>query len=246
MPRPSPLERDIIQALTRHISQNEEVSLTELADECHVAKSTVVKAVQKLGFRGFGDLTYSARFNAQERGGLLPRRLVEGDSEAVARELAERFERCRGRHNLIFSGDRRLSAPLASYMSRKLAMFDIFATPSYDYAMVRAARGNGAAGPQGTGPGGFALFFFHRELPAQRGLGQQPGFGEGMFAAAEAAGFQVIVFSDDERALQDRADLLVRISPNGEADVDLYAVKALMLFEMALTRVSEMRGGADA
>ena len=241
MPRPSPLERDIIQALTRHISQNEEVSLTELAAECHVAKSTVVKAVQKLGFRGFGDLTYSARFNAQERGGLLPRRLVEGDPEAVARELAERFERCRGRHNLIFSGDRRLSAPLASYMSRKLAMFDIFATPSYDYAMVRAA-----AGPQGAGPGGFALLFFHRELPAQRGLGQQPGFGEGMFAAAEAAGFQVIVFSDDERALQDRADLLVRIAPNGEADVDLYAVKALMLFEMALTRVSEMRGGADA
>ena len=241
MPRPSPLERDIIQALTRHISQNEEVSLTELAAECHVAKSTVVKAVQKLGFRGFGDLTYSARFNAQERVGLLPRRLVEGDPEAVARELAERFERCRGRHNLIFSGDRRLSAPLASYMSRKLAMFDIFATPSYDYAMVRAA-----AGPQGAGPGGFALFFFLRELPAQRGLGQQPGFGEGMFAAAEAAGFQVIVFSDDERALQDRADLLVRIAPNGEADVDLYAVKALMLFEMALTRVSEMRGGADA
>ena len=75
----TPLERDIIQLLTQHISCNEEISLTELAEECHVAKSIVVKAVQKLGYGGFGDLTYNIRLNAQSAGGLLPRRPVSGD-----------------------------------------------------------------------------------------------------------------------------------------------------------------------
>lgn len=73
MPRFSPLERQILQALTSHISQNEEVSLTALAEECHVSKSSVVKAVQKLGYRGFSDLSYHVRFNAQtSSGSLLP------------------------------------------------------------------------------------------------------------------------------------------------------------------------------
>ncbi len=62
--RLSPLERQIMQSLVAHISQNEEVSLTELAEECHVSKSSVVKMVQKLGYRGFEDLTYDVRFNA--------------------------------------------------------------------------------------------------------------------------------------------------------------------------------------
>lgn len=245
MPRLSQLERGIIQALTKHISQNEEVSLTELAAECYVAKSSVVKAVQKLGFRGFGDLAYSARFNAREKDGLLPRWIVEGDSESSAHTLAEFFESCRDRHNLIFSGDRRLSAPLASYMSRKLAMFDIFATPSYDYAMIRPMSRQGDLDKSGMEHSGFALFFFHRELPSQRGLGQQPGFGEGMFAAVSEAGFRIIVISDDDRELQNQADLLIRIAPNGEADVDLYAVKTLMLFEMSLAHISKMRGEMD-
>jgi DNA-binding MurR/RpiR family transcriptional regulator len=42
--RYSQLDRAIIQAIVAHISKNEEISLTELAQECHVAKSSVVKA----------------------------------------------------------------------------------------------------------------------------------------------------------------------------------------------------------
>ena len=132
----TPLERDIIQLLTQHISCNEEISLTELAEECHVAKSTVVKAVQKLGYGGFGDLTYNIRLNAQSAGGLLPRRPVSGDVDDQVDRLSRLLWSCRDKHSILFSGDHRIGAPLSSYMCRKLAMFGIFASASYDYLMV--------------------------------------------------------------------------------------------------------------
>lgn len=231
------LERQIIQALTRHVSHNDEVSLTELARECHVAKSTVVKAVQKLGYGGFGELAYHARFSAQGRGGLLPHAVVEGDERRAVEELARMLFGCRGKHSVLFSGDRRVGAPLAAYISRKLAMFGIFASPSYDYLMLNDR-------PEMCGA---AVFFFHRELPERREMGQQPGYGEGMLRAARAAGYAVAVFTDDDdKEGQDAADLLVRMATNAEAGVDLYLARVLMMFEMVLVRLSELRASERA
>lgn len=234
MPRFSPLERQILQALTSHISQNDEVSLTALAEECHVSKSTVVKAVQKLGYHGFSDLSYHVRLNAQtSSGGLLPRAITEKPFDKAAEELAGCFGRCMGRRNFIFSGDRRCSALIASYMSRKLAMFDIFAAPSYDYAMTSA----------GVLPPGVAFFCFHRELPKHTQLGQQEGYGEGMLLAARNTGFYIVALSDDpdKRLPSGGPDLLLTISPNEGMDVDLYAPRVIMLFEAALSRLSATR-----
>lgn len=225
----TPLEHDIIQLLTQHISCNEEVSLTELADECHVAKSTVVKAVQKLGYGGFGDLTCNVRLNAQHAGGLLPRRPVSGDLDAQVDALAHLLWSCRDRHSILFSGDNRIGAPLSTYMCRKLAMFGIFASASYDYLMVE----HHALEP------GAAIFFFHRELPGRAEWGQRQGYGEGMLRAARAAGFSIAAFSDDpDKGAQEGADLLIEIEENDEAGVDLYLTRVLMVFEMALARMS--------
>lgn len=227
------LELNILQAITDHISQNEEVSLTELADECHAAKSTVVKAVQKMGYQGFTELTHNARFNAQTSStSLLPRRVTVGDVAAEADLLAGCFARCHGGRNWIFSGDRRCGELLASYMSRKLAMFDIFAPTSYDYAMTV---------PRDL-PCGVAFFCFHRELPGKDHLGQREGYGEGMLAAARRAGFYTVAFSDAVRQPAGReVDLLFKIAPNDDSGADLYATRVIILFEQALSLYAKMR-----
>ena len=56
-------ERAVVTALNAHITRNEEVSLTELAQECHVAKSTVVKTLQRLGYQGFEEFRYNYRLS---------------------------------------------------------------------------------------------------------------------------------------------------------------------------------------
>lgn len=226
----TPLERDIIQLLTQHISCNEEISLTELAEECHVAKSTVVKAVQKLGYGGFGDLTYNIRLNAQSAGGLLPRRPVSGDVDDQVDRLSRLLWSCRDKHSILFSGDHRIGAPLSSYMCRKLAMFGIFASASYDYLMVE----HHALDP------GTAIFFFHRELPGRANWGQTSGYGEGMLRAARDAGFSIVAFSDDpEKSTRVQADLCIAIDSRDDAGGDLYMMRVLMVFEMALARISK-------
>lgn len=222
------LEREIVQTLTRHIARSEEVSLTELAEECHVAKSTVVKAVKKLGYGGFSDLVRNVRFDARVGGGLLPRRCVlDGDAHAAS-IFATVLLGCRGKHNVFFSGDRRLGDLLSRYLCRKLAMFGIFASASYDYLMLN---------DHGMEPG-IVCFFFHKELPEHAGFGQQEGYGEGMFAAAREAGYQTVVFSDDSREIQEKADHLIRLCPSVSDGCDLFISRVLMVAEMAFEYLS--------
>lgn len=232
-PRLTRLELQILQAITDHIGRNEEVSLTELASECHVAKSTVVKAVQKMGYGGFTELSRSARLSARTSSeSMLPSRVVVGDVDASADLLAGCFARCRGSRNWFFSGDRRCGELLASYMSRKLAMFDIFAPTSYDYAMTV---------PRDL-PCGVAFFCFHRELPGQAHLGQREGYGEDMLAAAKRAGFYTVAFSDDgDKARGRTVDLLFEVAPNDNTGADLYASRVIILFERALSNYAKMR-----
>lgn len=238
MPKLTPTEKQIVKVLSNHIAQNDEVSLTELAEECHVAKSTVVKAIKKIGYQGFGDLSYSARFNANTCGGLLPGSITTGDVEADAKILAEIFFKGRNAHNLIFSGDRRTSVPLATYMSRKLSMFEVFATPSYDYEMAIRSSAQDASSAQG-GYKRFVIFFFHKEPLSRKGSGQQEGFGENMFHAAKRSGFNIIVFSDDSRPLQDEADYVIQIAPNEGLNIDLFLPRVLIVFERALSQFSK-------
>ena len=230
--RYSQLDRAIIQAIVAHISKNEEISLTELAQECHVAKSSVVKALQKLGYRGFAEFTKSIRINAQTNSGsLLPRAVAVDGLEATSDRLASCLARHRHHRNFIFSGDRRYGDLLAAYMSRKLALFGIFAPSTYDYAM--------------TAPGeytcGAAFFCFHRGLPGATRFDQPEGYGMGMLHAARKAGFEIVILTDDrERSVPHDADLVLQISPNSDVRVDLYVTRSIMLFETALAKLARM------
>lgn len=130
------LEREILQHIVAHSSKNEEISLAELSAECHVSKSAIVKALQKLGYHGMRELKGSLRVNAQSSADvLLPRKVTEEGLEQSAQRLACCLSRHRDDRNFIFAGDKRCGDLLASYMSRKLAMFEILAPASYDYAI---------------------------------------------------------------------------------------------------------------
>lgn len=144
------VEQTIIDALVRHSALREEITLSALASECHVAKSTVIKTVQKLGFRGFKDFVYTYKLSSSVRPDrLLPERIVDGNIDESADILANHFFRFSTTKNFIHLGGRELVAPIAQYVSRKLAMFDIFAPATYDYALME----------QNRLPHGFALLF---------------------------------------------------------------------------------------
>lgn len=228
----SQAERAIVSALNTHITRNKEVSLTDLAAECHVAKSTVVKTLQKLGFRGYQEFSYNFRISQDmQLDALLPRKCVQGDADEVVSELAAAFAWCLDKKNLVFLGGRRMGALLASYFSRKLALFDIFAPASYDYAMVDESHLDAGA----------AFFFFHRN--PSRGFGLS-GTGEMMIDAVHERGFRTIMFTDsDEPRFAQASDLLIRITDNADPGVDLFATKTIMVFEEALSLFAESREG---
>ena len=52
------IENDILHCINVKITNNIRVSLTDVANECHVAKSTVVKLSKKLGYSGFVEMYY--------------------------------------------------------------------------------------------------------------------------------------------------------------------------------------------
>ena len=228
----TPLEREILQHISAHISRNEEVSLTQLSDECHVAKSSIIKVLQKLGYQGMKELRRNLRMDAQTSANvLLPRSVTHADLDQASSALAQCFRTHADSRNFIFSGDRRCASLLAAYMSRKLAMFDILSPDSYDYAMTA----------KGTRSFGFAIFCFHREAGEGGHLGQQSGYGQGMLAEAKHVGYEIVVISDDADLCRDAgADLAILIAKNSEAAIDLYMTRVLMLFELALSKLSRM------
>ena len=118
-------------------------------------------------------------------------------------------------------------------MARKLALFDIFAPSSYDYAMVTET----ALEP------GVAIFFFHQQA---RGAFDEEGVGESMMQTVRERGYRTVVFTDrDDSGVGALADLLLRVSDSGDANLDLFATKVLMLVERALARMARLRGGAE-
>lgn len=233
----SQTERTIMTALNAHITRNDEVSLTELAQECHVAKSTVVKALKRLGFKGYREFTYNYRISRDiQRGTLLPLKVIEGDETAVMERLVDTLVWCAGRKSIVFC-DGKLWAPLlADYVSRKLAMFDIFAPASYDYAMVTESRMDRGA----------AFFFFHHLQKGEEAVSS--GIGGCMVETVRAYGYRTVVFADgDKTSVSSYADVLVPIADDVGSDLDLFATKVIMVVEHMLADLSRHRaGGGDA
>lgn len=234
MDRLTQTERAIFDELAATGSDVDETSLTELASRCHVAKSTVVKTVQKLGFKGYGDYVTTRRLDLSvRRGHLLPRQVVEGDVDEAVERLATCFQTCEGRKSIAFSLGSYPASFLASSLTRKLNMFDVFAVSSYDNIMFDGRRFE---------PGYVFLFLHEGVSDRAAGTTSKQSFSH-LFGLAHKTGYRIAVFLDS--SLEDAhenydtlADEVFLIASDRNTNLDFYTVRVLMLIEMALESYS--------
>ena len=240
MARFTATEHVIVDTLVRYSALHQEPSLAQIARECHVAKSTVVKTIQKLGFAGFKDFQYTYRLQSRvSRERLLPARTVEGDLSQEAERLAACFACYATCKNIVYAGGQNMERELARYVSRKLGMFDIFAPASYDYALTDHIRLDA----------GFALFF-PREMRGALGNGDAidpQALWRSQIAYYTQRGMHAILISDSPALIAALpAELRITLAPpqGGHAD-DLFAVRTLMLVEQTLALLGRRLGQSD-
>ena len=217
MSRMSDLEKEVMQQIQKNITLKNKISLNDLAQECHVSKSTIVKLAKKLGYSGYVEMVHKM-YNDQEWTDPFRTELIEGDLEWTVQKLAQKFREFSGCKNII------ARAPygdyVSSYYARKLQMFDIFAADSYDYGMVL-----------NTGRKGFALFCTRFDY---RGNGE-------FVKLAQKAGYYIICFGEDpSEPLMRYADFHVIFKKNRYKTADFYDAQLVILLEMVLSEYSRM------
>lgn len=223
-------EREIIEKLFASNAVREEISLTELAASCHVAKSTVIKTVKKLGFSGFKDYLYAYQTSSNiHNTRVLPKQVTEGDFDLAVALLADCLERCRGKRNICYSGGDPTIGILADYVNRKLNMFRIASVSSYDYVTFDSLA-----------PKAGVMFFFLQAVPEsdKNYVNVRPAY-EGLLAYAAQHGYTTVAiidagFPDDLPYI----DVAIKLAREPGATMQMFPVKVLMLFESALAAYS--------
>lgn len=221
-------EQSVIDELIRRGAMLQDYSLSELAADCHVAKSTVSKTIKKLGFKGFSDFIYTYKLSSNiQRDRLLPQQAIEGDSAKVEHDLAALFKENEGNKNIICSLGSFQLQPLMRYISRKLAMFDIFAPASYDYSLYEHVH---------LDPG-FVFMFPRKSAPVDPTADLRP-IWKTQADKLHSMGYTVVTLSDDAE-LQNQIDsgyaVTIRSSHVHGTDADLFIPNVLMLFEDTLS-----------
>ena len=226
-------EREIIEKLFASNAVREEISLTELAASCHVAKSTVIKTVKKLGFSGFKDYLYAYQTSSNIHSTrVLPQHVTEGDFDLAVAMLADCLERCRGKRNICYSGGDPAIGIVADYVNRKLNMFRLTSVSSYDYVTFDSLA-----------PEAGVMFFFLQEIPAsdKNYVNVRPAY-EGILSYAVQHGYTTVAiidagFPDDLPYI----DAAIKLARTPSTVTQMFPVKVLMLFESALAAYSAHR-----
>lgn len=236
----SATDERILTMLNYHVIQNDRVSITALADQCSVAKSTIVKLAKKLGYDGFSDLRRDLAQGHRDAVSdtYLPMSITETeDALDDATLMATRFWEHRAHKNVLVASTTSASRLPSSYLARKLSMFNIPAAETYDYATIQ---------PHGATPG-IALFFEHNLVPkAERGrlsiYVSQPHF-----RLANKSGYEIMLVSDTQLStpVSQLADDIFRIKRTNEPNIDLFIPRVLMLFELMLSELSRIENEMD-
>lgn len=225
----------ILRTLNLHMSLGEQVSVTSLAEECNVAKSTIVKMAKKLGYQGFSDLKGDLLRGREDEVSdtYLPLEVTSGtDSLSAAAQLAEDFWRCHRCKNVLMSGDASCLQIVSSYLDRKLRMFDIDAAATYDYATII---------PVSLKPG-TALFFEHNVAMQDEGNGIVLAVSRPHFRLARQQGYHIVLITDEAAASVSAqlSDEVIEIRRSSLAGVDLFIPRTIMLFELMLSELSRI------
>lgn len=232
-------EHVVIDTLTAHIASQSVASLSELARECHVSKSTVVRTLKKLGYNGYDEFTCTFRIRSHHgRGGLVPQMLVVGDRDQQVEKIVDILAANAERKNVVFASGEDTASLLAGYLSRKLAFFDIFMPVTYDMDMVDNPRMER----------GFALFILHAGMMQRRGTFEMHRHaGKQLMMRAKENGFSIVCVADEDyEGIPLVPDLDLRIPTSDTIDLDLFATRVVSLFECAFSlysaRASAARG----
>lgn len=216
------IEKDIMHCLNLKIAANEKVSLSTLAEECHVAKSTIVKVSKKLGYHGFVEMYYHLHERQKKKAfsqTTLTTTLVEADLSECIDHLVDVLHQYKNKKNFVNSYGR--DDMLSSYVARKLMMFDIFAPSTYDFDMVRSLYLSK----------GVAIFADVRPI--------HPFEAKDIMKIAKQEGYYIIAFSDHELTWETRyVDYLVKMKKTEYKTADFFEAKVIMLLELVLSEYS--------
>ncbi len=199
------------------------MNLTILASDCHVAKSTVVKAAKKMGYSGFVELYYQMKKDSENKNsktGNIHDYLVCGNLNEYLDTISMIIYESRKKKNIIASFKARQE--IADYISRKLMMFDLFAPASYDYDMVFAP----------TMEIGF-IFLIDIDL-------EEPETLREVFKIKSDLNFKVIIISNKvNKVFEKEVDVYVKLQESTYRTANFTEAKALVFCELLLERYSQ-------
>ncbi len=222
-------DRLLLETFNYHCAQHDYVTLTQLAKECSVAKSTVEKFAQKLGYENFVDLRESAFQENADSSNFIITDIVEGDLLEAADSLATIFYECRHKKNFIHTNRIPPSSILAPWLSRKLSMLDILAPASYDYAQILDSQM----------PLGFEIFFNHKMIDSY--VDDVP-INQPIIEITRNANVQTILLGDNiSSAHEEQASLAIRIGSSISGGADLFIARCMILLELSLSEFASLR-----
>lgn len=218
------VEKEIVHKLQYHITMGKKVTLANLAQECHVAQSTIVKMSKKMGYSGFVEMYYQMRHKQQNQAcGFMQDDLIEGDMKEVILGLVEKLQACKSCKHIISTYGK--SDILSTYLSRKLGMFDIFAPATYDYVMAEGSHMEK----------GIAFFCDIRKAGSEN--------MKEMAEITKREGYYMVVFSEDAHNwLESYADVFIQIRKTPYKTADFYCAKVLMFFEILMSEYARAAG----
>lgn len=220
------VETEIIQKLQYYVSMNEKITLAQLADECHVAQSTIVKLAKKMGYTGFVEMYFNMRVpthKAQESLAFY-HDLIDGDINSIMKSLCAKLNEFKDYKNIIYSlGDADL---LCGYISRKFTMFDFYAPGTYDYAIIQNS----------SRKRGFMLLLCYME--------EKQIYLQRAIEMAKKEGYYLIAFVNGKNEwIERQVDFSVIIKQTNYKKADFFTAKAIMFTEVLLSSYSMLYHG---
>lgn len=218
------IENSIIETMLTNITQNKNVGLKELAKQCHVADSTIVKLSKKLGYSGYIEMYYHYlnENNTETTKDVFNENLVVGDLNEVIHDFASVILEHSKDKNVISDG---LKNPvLGLYLARKLRLFDIFAAYSYDYTLLDVTHFK---------PGMYVLI--------QKRTSNDIPLNE-MLKIAIKKGYRIILITSeiDDFMYLDFVDMTIQIQKDSASSIDLWEPKVMVLLEKVFAEYSRL------
>lgn len=135
------VEQNILNSLQTHISLYRKIHLNDLADECHVAESTIIKLAKKLGYSGYVEMYYKLYGKRKQNISLDFSNydyLMDYNFQEQVEAVMDLLHYYRNRKILVVSYGK--ADYIRDYFVKKLCMFDFIASGTYDYDMIRNPR----------------------------------------------------------------------------------------------------------